>query len=226
MLLILLVAGSTACAQTTSLSKRHAPTDPDPETSREVPEHEGNPTLEKHSLIALKVRPPKKLRVNDLITVIVRQQTKFESDGSLNSKKEAKLDSKIDAFINFMEGGIGAALFRRGKPNIKYELKTELKNTADKDREDKFTTRITATIIDVKPNGNLVLEARSSQEFEDERISMALTGICRSVDITPDNTVLSTQLADLMLKVKNHGAVRDGSSRGWLQKILDKTKPF
>ncbi len=217
---------SSAFAQTTSLAKRRATTQPARETTREESEYQGNPTLEKHSLIAVEVRPPKKFQVHDLITVIVRQQTKFESDGKLNTKKEAGIESTIDAFINFIEGGIGAATFRRGKPNIKYELESEVKNKADKDREDSLTTRITAELIDVKPNGNLVLEARGRQQFEDEVTVMTLTGVCRSVDVTPDNTVLSTQLADLDLKVKNSGAVRDGSSRGWLLKILDKIKPF
>lgn len=220
------VGSNEAFAQTTSLAKRHPTTQPAEEPARDGSEHEGNPTLEKHSLIAVKVKAPKKLQVHDLITVIVRQQTKYESDGQIKSKKEANIESKIDAFINFIDGGLGAAVFRRGKPNIKYELDTELKNKANKDREDRFTTRITAEIIDVKPNGNLVLEARAKQTFEDEITYVTLTGICRCVDVTPDNTVLSTQLAELNVNVKNHGAVRDGASRGWLQKVLDKIKPF
>ena len=217
---------SGASAQTTSLTKRRPTTQPAETADREGSQHRSNPTLERHSLIAVKVQPPKEFQVHDLITVIVRQQAKYESDGSLNSKKEADIESKLDAFINFIDGGLGAATFRRGEPNIKFELETEVKNKAKKDREDRFITRITAEIIDVKPNGNLLVEARARQVFEDEITCMMLTGICRNVDDTPDNTVLSTQLADLNLKVKNHGAVRDGSSRGWLLKLLDRAKPF
>ena len=226
LVLVTCVGISTASAQTTSLAKRNPETQPAETPGREGSPYKGNPKLERHSLIAVKVQPPKKFHVHDLITVIVRQQAKYESDGSLNSKKEADIESKLDAFINFVDGGLGAAAFRRGKPNIKFELDMELKNKAKKDREDRFVTRITAEIIDVKPNGNLVIEARARQIFEDEITCMALSGICRNVDVTPDNTLLSTQLADLNLEVKNHGAVRDGSSRGWLQKLLDRTKPF
>ncbi|MCP4594371.1 MAG: flagellar basal body L-ring protein FlgH [bacterium] len=213
-------------AQTTSLSKRLPPEEVKEDPGREDTEYPGNPTLEQHSLFAVKIQPPRKHRIHDLVTVIVRQQTKYESDGSVDSKKEAEIESKIDSFLNFIDGGLGAAAFRRGKPNIEYSLETELKNKAKKDREDRLTARVTAEIIDVKPNGNLVLEARSRQVFEDEIAVMTLTGTCRSIDVTAGNTVLSTQLADLNLRVKNSGAVHDGSSRGWLQKILDKTKPF
>ena len=224
--LIVCLASAATSAQTTSVAKRRPTTQPTSEPALEAGDYPGNPVLEQHSLWAVKIKPPKKLQPHDLITVIVRQQTKFESDGQINSKKEADIESKIDAFINFVDGGLGAAVFRRGKPNLKYELDTELKNKAKKDRQDKLTTRITAEIIDVKPNGNLILSARSRQLFEDEVTIMTLTGTCRSIDVTPDNTVLSTQLADLALMVKNQGAVRDGSSRGWLQKLLDRTKPF
>ena len=51
------------------------------------------------------------------------------------------------------------------------------------------------------------------------------TGTVRSADVTPDNTVLSTQVADLNIDVKNSGAVRDASSRGWLTALLDWVKP-
>jgi len=224
--LVICVGETAASAQTTSLAKRRPTTQPAQGPTHEEDEVQGNPTLETHSLIAVKLKPPKKFQAHDLITVIVRQQTKFESDGQIKSKKEADIESKVDAFINFIDGGLGAAAFRRGKPDLKYSLDTELKNKANKDREDKLTTRITAEIIDVKPNGNLVLSARARQTFEDEVTAMTLTGVCRSVDVTPDNTVLSTQLADLGLTVRNQGAVRDGSSRGWLQKLLDRVKPF
>jgi flagellar L-ring protein precursor FlgH len=55
---------------------------------------------------------------------------------------------------------------------------------------------------------------------------MTLTGTCRSEDITPDNTVLSTQIAELEIKVTNSGAVRDGSRRGWITRLLDIVRPF
>jgi flagellar L-ring protein FlgH len=224
--LLTMLWASTAGAQTTSLAKRQATSQPAADSTRESLGNPGNPTLERHSLIAVEVKPPKKLQVHDLITVIVRQQTKYESDGKLNSKKQANIDSQLDAFVNWIDGGVGAAKFRRGKPNLTYSLDTEIKNKADKEREDKLTARVTAEIIDVKPNGNLVLEARSHQVFEGEVAVMTLSGTCRAVDVTPDNTVLSTQLADLDLTVKNQGAVRDGSSRGWLGWTLDKAKPF
>jgi len=230
-----------ALGQTTSLRARCASTQPSfstgetpvphgrpvPQASgREAPAYEGNRTLEKHSLIAVAVTPPKTFKVHDLITVIVRQQRKFESDADQDSKRKFELQSELDAFLKFTGGGVGAAEFRRGKPNVDYKYDSKVTNEAGKNREDKLTTRITAEIIDVKPNGNLVLQATAELRFDEEKNRMTLTGTCRQTDVTPDNTVLSTQLADLMIKDENAGAVKDGSSRGWLTRTLDLLKPI
>jgi len=121
---------------------------------------------------------------------------------------------------------LGATTFYRGKPNVDYKFGTRLKSEGDNNREDTFITRISGKIIDVKPNGNLVLEATSQIDHEQESATVTLTGECRSVDVTPDNTVLSTQIAELRIEVENTGAVRDATTRGWVIRLLDWLKPF
>jgi len=72
----------------------------------------------------------------------------------------------------------------------------------------------------------LVLEARKRIQHDDEISTITLTGNCRKEDVTPENTVLSTQLADASVSVVNRGALRAASSRGWISKFLDWLKPF
>jgi len=43
----------------------------------------------------------------------------------------------------------------------------------------------------------------------------------RGADVTPDNTVMSTQIADLRLVEKNHGSVRDATTRGWVPRLMN-----
>ncbi|HEY3242049.1 MAG TPA: flagellar basal body L-ring protein FlgH [Phycisphaerae bacterium] len=178
------------------------------------------------SLIALTMPAPKKFKTHDLITIIVREQHKFESDGDSQIKNKFDAKSELDAFIKFTGGGVGAADFRRGKPNIDYSLNTDNKDEARQKREDTLTTRITAEIIDIKPNGNLVLSAQKTITYDEETSALTLTGTCRSGDVTPDNTILSTQVADMALAVENHGAVKDGTKRGWFTKLFGTVKPF
>lgn len=194
-------------------------------SSREAPDYQGNALLEARSLIAVPVRPPREFKKHDVITIIVRHQKKFEAEGDLELKKKFEAQSELDAFIKFVDDGMGASNFRRGKPNIDYEFQTRLKNEGDTSREDTFVTRISGFIVDVKPNGNLVVEAKGRIEHEEEKSTVTVTGVVRSMDVTPDNTVLSTQIADLEIEVDNKGAVRDANTRGWVTRLLDLLKP-
>lgn len=220
---------SLLCGQTSSLGAQRrraqagrvqtAPT-------REAPRVKRNVTYDRYSWISLPAQKPKTFEVGDLITVVVREQREFKADSDVNTEKKLDIKSDLSAFVNAITGGIGAATFRRGKPNIDYKLETKLESDADTRRKDRFITRLTAQIIDVKPNGVLVLEAKARIAHDDEISEITLTGSCRKEDVTPDNTVLSTQLADKTVTVNNQGTLRDATRQGWLLRLLELLKPM
>jgi len=218
-----------AAAQTSSLGARLRQTlaqDPPALTPRELPSRERNLTYERYSWISVALPPPKQFKPGDLLTIVVRERRKFEADADLETKNQFDVRSELDAFIKLTGNGMGASEFRRGKPTIDYRFLNKVKNEGDTNREDTLTTRLTASIIDVKPNGLLVLEARARIAHDEEISTIMFTGTCRKEDVSPDNTVLSTQIADKDVVIHNEGALRAASSRGWIKKLLDWFKPF
>ena len=121
---------------------------------------------------------------------------------------------------------LGTDNLSNGDPGFKFGFQDKYENDGESEREDKFTTTIQAEIIDVKPNGNLVLQARNRDVHDEEGSVVTLTGMCRSEDITPANTIFSSQIAYLELNESNAGAVRDAVRRGWFPRILDWIRPF
>jgi flagellar L-ring protein precursor FlgH len=85
-----------------------------------------------------------------------------------------------------------------------------------------MTFNIAATIVDIRPNGMLVLEARKAIRVNDNLWETSLSGVCRAQDIGPDNVVLSKDVIDLEIRKEDRGHLRDGYSRGWLQRFLDR----
>ncbi len=224
-----LLLGSNAFGQTSSLGAKQRKLEASrvPKVvPREATVRERNPVYERYSWVTLTPAPPKKFKPGDLLTIVVRERRKYEADADLETKKEFDIKSELDAFIKGTAGGIGAADFRRGKPTIDYKFQNTLKHEGDTNREDKLTTRLTASIIDVKPNGLLVIEATSRIQHDDEISTITLTGTCRKEDVTPDNTILSTQIADKAMTVSNEGALRAASRRGWIPRLLDLLRPF
>jgi len=197
-----------------------------PAKPREAPEIKRNKVYDHYSWITAKPVPPKTFKVGDLLTIIVREQRQFKADADLETKKEFDIRSQLDAFIKHVDGGVGSADFRRGKPNIDFQFDTKLKTEGDTAREDRLIFRLSGKIIDVKPNGLLVIEAKARVQFDAEISTIALTGTCRKEDVTADNTILSTQVADKSVVVTNEGAIRAASRRGWIPRLLDLLRPI
>ena len=221
--------GAGVLAQTSSIGAQERRTSKDQlvaKPPREAPPRPRNAVYERHSWSAVAPIPPKTFRPGDLITIIIRERRSWEAEADLERKTRLEIRSELEDFIKLTGGGVGGSTFRRGTPNIDYRLNQRLISEGDSSREDRLTTRMTGRIIDVKPNGLLVLEGHESITHDDEVATITITGTCRKEDVMADNTILSTQLVDKKVVVVNQGALRSAATRGWVLKLLDLLKPF
>lgn len=185
-----------------------------------------NVTLLRRSLIAVDAPAPKKVQVHDLVTIIVREDKRASSDANLKSDKTWEIKTELAKWFRLHDARWIAQDFERGTPETDFSLDSQYEGKGKVERQDTLTMRITAEVIDVKPNGTLVLEARKVIKNDEDQQTVTLTGICRAEDVTAQNTVLSTQLADATVNAQNEGPARDAARRGWLMKAFDKLRPF
>ncbi|MBZ0171127.1 MAG: flagellar basal body L-ring protein FlgH, partial [Phycisphaerales bacterium] len=166
---------------------------------------------------------PRVFRAHDLITVIVNENSKASSDQSLDTNKESKYEDKLNSILDPMQ--LLQLRLRGGDINaldlLDLEAKHEFKGDGKYDRKDQFSAQIAAEVIDVKPNGNLVLQAKKSIVMDGEHKTLVLSGLARQEDITNANTVLSSQMADLRLDVQHEGELRKSSEKGLFTRVLD-----
>jgi len=185
-----------------------------------------NRPLQAASFTAVQLPPPRVFRLHDLITVIIREEKKYKSDSDLEQEKDFELKAKINKWPRIHNWELHPQTFTDGKPEIDVSVGGSLEGSGKAERKDQLITRITAEIIDIKPNGNLVLQGRKFIKTDEEEQEVVLTGTCRSRDVGPDNTILSTQVHDLKIIVEHKGAVRDATRRGWIPRLLDFLRPF
>ncbi len=239
-----LLVPATAAAQSSSLFRGHTarlPAEASPFQSRAATPDDGvwaagrkvdtvagsTRVIERSSLMAVAVERPRPIQPNDLITIIVREQKKYESNARADNQKKWNVNSELsDWFHLYDHYKLGADRFPYGKPGVQFQWDNKTQNKAQDDREDKFVTRITGRVVDVKPNGTVVIEAKKYEKHDEEESVLTLTGTCRAADITPDNTILSTQVHDLKIVETNTGAVRDTTRRGWIPRMIDFLRPF
>jgi flagellar L-ring protein FlgH len=179
------------------------------------------------SFFAVPPAKPRTLQKHDLITIVVREQSSFSSEGTAETKKDGSIDASIQQFpkldlANFaIANAIGTV-----QPRIALSGERDYNGEGAVDRKDSFTARIQAEVVDVKPNGTLIVQARKRIVTDEEEQVFMLSGVCRVQDILPDNTVLSTQLYDLELRKTHTGVVHDATKRGWVPRALDWLNPF
>jgi flagellar L-ring protein FlgH len=179
------------------------------------------------SIMAVPQEKPRVIKKHDLVTIIVREESQSSSKGTTDLKKSADIDAKIDAYVklNLKKLSLDAKT-PATSPEIKAEFDRNFKGDATVDRTDTLTARIGAEVLDVKPNGTLVLQARKRIKTDEEEQDFILTGVCRAEDVGPDNTVLSNTLNALDVRKGTQGAARDTTKRGWIPRLLDFANPF
>jgi flagellar L-ring protein FlgH len=178
------------------------------------------------SYMAVPEPAPKLLHKHDLVTIIVNEQSAYSTNGTNDLEKTADFDAQIADYIHMTENG---SLVPE-QPSNPLEFNAigsrDLKGQAQVNRTDSVTARITASVVDVKPNGTLVLQATETIKTDDELQMLSLSGTCRVDDISLDNSILSTQLFDLHLTKVHKGQVRDTTKRGLFPRLLDWIDPF
>jgi flagellar L-ring protein precursor FlgH len=111
-------------------------------------------------------------------------------------------------------------------PKVSGSGKSEFTGKGDTTREGKIVGTITAMVVEVLPNGNLVLGSRKEITINNEKQIFVFRGVVRPEDISADNTVPSTKIADARVYYVGDGVIQDKQSPGWLIRILDKVWPF
>lgn len=151
-------------------------------------------------------------RVGDSITVLLQEETTAKKSNSAKVKKDDK--------------NSGSAQLGFGKYGFfdKYELTSENKRDfsgqSDAGQSNKLTGSITVTVTDVLPNGVLMVRGEKWLTLSEGDEFIRVSGMVRPEDIRPDNTVLSTRLADARVTYSGNGSLMDASKKGWVSRFV------
>ncbi len=216
---------STAGTTTSSLLAKAQANPPTPVDGADEPH-----ALRDVSLFAIEEAKPPTFQKHDLIQIVVRETSRARSKQKLKSEKEYELTGQISAWpdlslLYLLDLRIGAGR-TTDLTQLGLIFENEFEGKGDYERRDDFTARITAEVIEVLPNGNLVLEARSQIKMDEEVSTMKVTGTCSPDAVTPANTVLSHNLHDLKIEKINTGELKKANQKGFISKILDAVFAF
>jgi flagellar L-ring protein precursor FlgH len=185
--------------------------------------------LENSSFMYQRVPPEAELRelkVNDIITVLVDYRSSMISEGDAENRKTSNINAVLSDWLRFDGKDIFPAPQSRGDPRVSGSLTSQFRAESEMELRDSLTFRIAASIVDIHPNGNLVIEAHRTITINEEVWQQSLTGIVRRSSIGQDRTVRSDEVAELRIDKREMGFIRDSYSRGWFHRWYDTWKPF
>jgi len=178
-------------------------------------------------------------QVGDIVTIRVQETAKASKSAKtdLNRKNDVKLG--IPAFFG-LEAAANARKARvatangNGAAAIGLDLSSLLSASSEKkfagdgstERSGKLDATLTAVVTRRLPSGNLVIEGRRRINLNEENQYILLTGIIRPQDISPDNSISSSQIADASISYYGVGPVADQQREGWLATLVGKVWPF
>jgi flagellar L-ring protein precursor FlgH len=159
------------------------------------------------------------MRPNDLISVVVSESVAAETDGTVKNSRSSSASSQISALIGLLHAG--NAMQNLLNQNSAAALNAQGQSATNSS----LSTTFGGQVIDVLPNGMLVIEAAREVEFSQQTQTILLRGLVRPEDISQQNQVLSTAISSLELEVRGKGIINDYTRRQnplvrFLEKIL------
>jgi len=180
--------------------------------------------LRARSMFAVPPPKPREFAEHDLVQIIVRETSNVRSEQSLETEKEYDLSGAISKWPAFSLPELLELQLRNSESTpvqVDLGLEKEFEGEGEYERKEDFTARLTAEVIEILPNGNLVLEARTRIQTDEEITTIKVTGICRAEDVTIANTILSNQLHDLAIDKMHKGELKRSSEKGVIARVLD-----
>lgn len=157
--------------------------------------------------------------VGDTLTIRIVENTA----ASKNSRTTADRSSSTSAAVPVVRGLPGKSF--QGMA-LQAGTENEFEGSGGASATNAFTGNISVTVIDVLPNGNLLVSGEKQIAMSQGTEFIRFSGVVNPVTITTSNTVNSTQVADARIEYRANGYIDEAQTMGWLARFFNNVMPF
>ncbi len=161
----------------------------------------------------------------DIITVRIVEVSQASEKATTDVGRSSSLNAGIPNLLG-LEVNPKARIFSNPEKLVVARTQNEHKGEGETTRAGSISATITARVVEVLPNGNLLIEGKREIYINNEKKEIWLQGVIRPKDIAADNSILSTQIADAKIIYTGIGVVSEKLRPGWAARILDLIWPF
>jgi flagellar L-ring protein precursor FlgH len=163
--------------------------------------------------------------VGDILTVVIQENNASTRNNQTTTAKTSSIDASI---ASFLYGPAASGLLTKGGQYPAMSLKgaSAYNGGGTINNSETITAQLAVRVIDVLPNGNMVIEGRRQTSYSGEKQDAILRGTIRPDDITPSDTIFSFNIADATIQFVGKGTISDAQRKNWFLRLWDKFSPF
>jgi flagellar L-ring protein FlgH len=176
-------------------------------------------------------------RIGDILTINIIDTSKSDLKAETKNDKTASTELDVTSYFGSktiagnLSGQLGGPTFgMKGKvgtdPLVGTSTAEKFQSKGETKRESAVTAAIGCRIVNILPGGVMQVEGARQTRVNYENQIIVVKGLVRPIDVGPDNTVPSTQLADCQIEYYGEGDLADRQRSGWLTRLLDNVWPF
>jgi flagellar L-ring protein FlgH len=203
----------------------------------QIPKKAPEPRKNKGSLYAVQgtslFADKKDLQVGDIIQIVISENTKQAANnkrelsstrdnslggGLLAATGTNNLSSAVGSAANDFNSNLGVGFGTNSSSADKGSVKTQVAET--------FSSTVSAIIEETYQNGNYYIKGKKEMLIEGQKQEVIISGVIRPYDITSDNSINSSQIADLKLSYNKEGTEADILETPWGLKVMRTIWPF
>ena len=186
---------------------------------------------------------PRACKVHDRVTFVVDEDTESTIDADTDLKAETKAIWNLNNWFKLTtndsgdtllrpysmksaDGVINTALNTDDYAQVNMDSEHKHKGEGSTTRKNTFSTKLSGEVIQVLPNGDLVIEAKKTVKVNNEIQIVTLLGTVNPNDLDENSEVMSSKIIDLKVELIGEGDVSDTIRQGWLSGFVSKFKPF
>lgn len=205
--MLVLLAGCQQEARVKPDDPQYAPVTP----SHMVPPPANNGSLYQQNYSRSLFNDRKAHRVGDIITILLTETTTSQKSTSSSISKDSEITAEVPTIL-----GKRISDFEVGINNER-----EFSGSGSTGQSNSLQGSITVTVHQVYPNGLMMVKGEKWLTLTNGSEVLRVSGLLRPEDVSPENTVPSTKLADARLTYSGTGELADSTRQGWLTKFFN-----
>lgn len=164
--------------------------------------------------------------VNDIVTIIISETATGGNKASTNTSRDTKTSAGVSSLLGVDSSILAKNATMGTSIGLGGTSANSLKGEGDTSRNSTLEAKISARVLKVLDNGNMLIEGKRQLTVNAEDQYIIISGIIRPEDVTVDNTVASQYIADARIIYTGDGVINDKMRPGWLTRIVDWVWPF